>query len=45
MHDINDLKQKAQEHKDDLACLMVTYPSTHGVFENSIVEISKSDCV
>tara|TARA_Y100001970_G_scaffold265271_1_gene352707 strand:- start:2492 stop:5341 length:2850 start_codon:yes stop_codon:yes gene_type:complete len=37
--DINDLKQKAQEHKDDLACLMVTYPSTHGVFENSIVEI------
>ena len=37
--DINDLKQKAQEYKDDLACLMVTYPSTHGVFENSIIEI------
>ncbi|TSA50716.1 MAG: glycine dehydrogenase (aminomethyl-transferring), partial [Sphingobacteriales bacterium] len=37
--DVADLKQKAEEHKNDLACLMVTYPSTHGVFEESINEI------
>ena len=37
--DVADLKAKAGEHKDNLACLMVTYPSTHGVFEESIVEI------
>ena len=37
--DIEDLKARAQEHKDDLSCLMVTYPSTHGVFEESIIEI------
>ena len=37
--DVTDLKEKAQQHKDDLACIMVTYPSTHGVFEASIVEI------
>ncbi len=37
--DIEDLRAKAIEHKDDLACLMVTYPSTHGVFEESIQEI------
>ena len=37
--DIEDLKQKAEEYKDNLACLMITYPSTHGVFENSIIEI------
>ncbi len=37
--DVADLKQKAEEHKNDLACLMVTYPSTHGVFEESIKEI------
>ncbi|MCZ8156687.1 MAG: aminomethyl-transferring glycine dehydrogenase [Leptospira sp.] len=37
--DVNDLKQKAIEHKNDLGALMVTYPSTHGVFEESIVEI------
>ena len=34
-----DLKQKAEQHKDRLAALMVTYPSTHGVFEESIKEI------
>lgn len=34
-----DLKQKAVQHKDTLAALMVTYPSTHGVFEESIKEI------
>jgi glycine dehydrogenase len=37
--DINDLKAKAQQHRNNLACLMITYPSTHGVFEEGIVEI------
>jgi glycine dehydrogenase len=37
--DLGDLKEKAAEHKDDLSALMVTYPSTHGVFEESIKEI------
>lgn len=37
--DVADLKARAEEHKDDLSCLMVTYPSTHGVFEESIIEI------
>jgi len=37
--DLNDLKEKAEKHRDNLAALMVTYPSTHGVFEESIVEI------
>ncbi len=37
--DVADLKAKAEEHSNDLSCLMVTYPSTHGVFEESIIEI------
>jgi len=37
--DVGDLKAKAEEHKNDLSCLMVTYPSTHGVFEEHIREI------
>jgi len=37
--DVADLRAKAEAHKHDLACLMVTYPSTHGVFEASIREI------
>ncbi len=37
--DIDDLKTKAQKHQDNLAALMVTYPSTHGVFEEGISEI------
>jgi len=37
--DIEDLRKHATEHKDDLAGLMVTYPSTHGVFEEAIIEI------
>lgn len=37
--DVSDLKAKATEHASDLSCLMVTYPSTHGVFEESIIEI------
>ncbi|MBI2187467.1 MAG: aminomethyl-transferring glycine dehydrogenase [Acidobacteria bacterium] len=34
--DVDDLRAKAAEHRDRLACLMVTYPSTHGVFEDEI---------
>ncbi|MBW4674214.1 MAG: aminomethyl-transferring glycine dehydrogenase [Desmonostoc geniculatum HA4340-LM1] len=37
--DVDDLKAKAEKHKRELAALMVTYPSTHGVFEESIQEI------
>ena len=37
--DIEDLKARAAEHANDLSCLMVTYPSTHGVFEEAIQEI------
>lgn len=37
--DIEDLKSKASENKDRLGALMITYPSTHGVFEESIREI------
>jgi glycine dehydrogenase len=37
--DIEDLKEKAKTHSENLAALMVTYPSTHGVFEEKISEI------
>ena len=37
--DVADLKKKAAEHKDHLAALMITYPSTHGVFETAVKEI------
>jgi glycine dehydrogenase len=37
--DVEDLAAKAKEHEPNLACLMVTYPSTHGVFEESIRQI------
>lgn len=37
--DLEDLKAKASQYKDELSCLMVTYPSTHGVFEEEIKEI------
>ena len=37
--DLADLTTKADQHKDQLAALMVTYPSTHGVFEETIVDI------
>jgi len=40
--DVEDLKAKAELHKDNLSCLMVTYPSTHGVFEESIIEICEA---
>ena len=38
--DIEDLKSKVKEHKDNLAALMITYPSTHGVFESEIQSIN-----
>lgn len=38
--DVDDLREKANLHKDNLSCLMVTYPSTHGVYEASIIEIT-----
>ncbi len=37
--DVADLKAKAEQYKEELSCLMVTYPSTHGVFEDTIIEI------
>ena len=39
--DVEALKQKALEHSKDLSCLMITYPSTHGVYEEAIMEITK----
>jgi glycine dehydrogenase len=36
--DLDDLKAKAEKHRENLAALMVTYPSTHGVFEEQIKE-------
>lgn len=40
--DVADLKVKAEQNKDNLCALMVTYPSTHGVFEKSIIEINQT---
>lgn len=37
--DVEDLKEKAEKHSHELSSLMVTYPSTHGVFEEEIIEI------
>ncbi|MEJ2112814.1 MAG: aminomethyl-transferring glycine dehydrogenase [Flavobacteriaceae bacterium] len=39
--DVDDLREKAELHKDNLSALMVTYPSTHGVYESAIKEITK----
>ena len=39
--DVADMRAKAEQYKNELACLMVTYPSTHGVFEESIIEVCK----
>ena len=38
--DVDDLREKAEKYKDTLSVLMVTYPSTHGVFEESIIEMT-----
>ena len=37
--DLNDLRAKCDQHKDNLSALMITYPSTHGVFEETVVEV------
>lgn len=39
--DVDDLREKAEMHKDHLAALMITYPSTHGVYESAVKEITK----
>jgi glycine dehydrogenase len=39
--DVDDLRARAEEYSETLSCLMVTYPSTHGVFEESIQEVTK----
>ena len=39
--DLNDLKAKAEQHSENLAAIMVTYPSTHGVFEDQIKEVCR----
>lgn len=39
--DVDDLREKAEKHKDNLAALMITYPSTHGVYESAIKEITQ----
>lgn len=39
--DVDDLRAKAEKHKDNLSTFMVTYPSTHGVFEPEIMEMMK----
>tara|TARA_R110002049_G_scaffold307686_3_gene508905 strand:- start:1287 stop:4169 length:2883 start_codon:yes stop_codon:yes gene_type:complete len=38
--DVADLKAKAEQHSNELSCLMITYPSTHGVFESSVKDIT-----
>ena len=38
--DMDDLKAKVEKHSDNLACLMITYPSTHGVYETEIINIT-----
>lgn len=39
--DVEDLRAKAEQYKDNLSCLMITYPSTHGAFEEAILDIIK----
>ena len=39
--DVDDLKEKALKHKDNLSAVMITYPSTHGVYESAIKEITQ----
>ncbi|MCI4668024.1 MAG: aminomethyl-transferring glycine dehydrogenase [Bacteroidia bacterium] len=36
--DMIDLREKAEKHKENLSCMMITYPSTHGVFEEDVIE-------
>ncbi len=38
--DVEDFRAKAEQHKDNLSCAMITYPSTHGVYEASIIDLT-----
>ena len=38
--DVADLREKAEKHSSDLSCLMLTYPSTHGVYESAVIEVT-----
>ncbi len=38
---VADLRRKAEENRDNLACFMITYPSTHGVFEEEVIEMTE----
>ena len=40
--DVNDLKAKVEQYGNEISCLMITYPSTHGVFEEAVLEIIKT---
>lgn len=40
--DLDDLRKKIDEHADDLAALMITYPSTHGVYEHEVKQITQA---
>jgi glycine dehydrogenase len=40
--DLDDLRAKIEEHRDELAALMITYPSTHGVYEHEVADICKA---
>jgi glycine dehydrogenase len=40
--DFEDIKRKAEQHKDRLSALMITYPSTHGVFESAVKDICET---
>lgn len=37
--DVEDLRKKAEQNKDKLSAFMITYPSTHGVFEEKVIEM------
>ncbi|UXI04233.1 aminomethyl-transferring glycine dehydrogenase [Photobacterium sp. TY1-4] len=37
--DVEDLKTKIEKHRDNLSCIMITYPSTHGVYEETVQEV------
>lgn len=39
--DVEDFRAKAEQYKNELSCAMITYPSTHGVYESSIIEITQ----
>ena len=38
---MDTLKEQAQEYSDNLSCLMITYPSTHGVYEENIIQVTE----